>query len=142
VKRINEHRPSILLVDNSGEFRKLLRYSLSLDNYDILEAEDGKQAIEIAQRERPDLILMDLRIPVLNGIAATRLIRADPRVRHIPIVICTGLDPYLFREASLSVGATDFISKPIQDADLRALLSRYLLSSKVRPLHRQKHIST
>ena len=138
MKRLVEDRPSILVVDDSDDLRNLLRYCFSTDNYNILEAEDGKRAIEIAQRERPDLIVMDLRMPVLNGIAATRRIRADPRVHHIPIVICTGLDPSLFREAALSVGATDFISKSIQVDDLRALLSRYLLSPTVKPPHRQK----
>jgi len=124
---------NVLLVEDSDELRTLLRYFLSRHNCKIFEAEDGQTAFEMAQQYCPDLILMDLRLPVLNGIAATWLIRNDPKLRDVPIIIFTALDPALFREAALSVGANDFISKPIILDDLRVLLHRYLQKASTVP---------
>ena len=129
-----EETSNVLLVEDSDELRQLLRYFLSRHNCKIIEAEDGQTGFEMAQQYSPDLILMDLRLPVLNGIAATWLIRNDPKLRDVPIVIFTALDPALFREAALSVGANDFISKPIIIDDLREILHRYLQKASTVPV--------
>ena len=110
----------ILIVDDNDKNRKLLRVILQRVGYDVHEAEDGAQGIEAAKRERPDLILMDYRMPVYDGIQATRILKADAITSHIPVFIVTssvmkGDTERIVRES----GCDQFFSKPI---DYRVIL--------------------
>lgn len=121
------HRaPTILLVENYPETRELLRKWLENRGCRLVEAADGQEALDLAPLAQPDLILMDLRLPKLNGIAATRRIRQNPQLKDIPVVALSALDPSMFREAALSVGCVDFVSKPIDLDLLEELLTRLL----------------
>ena len=118
----NLSAPTVLLVEDYPETRTLLRSWLEKRGCRLVEAVDGQEAIDLAPLAHPDLILMDLRLPKLNGIAVTRRIRQNPLLKNVPIVVLSGLDPEMFREAALGVGCVDFLSKPIDLEKLEELL--------------------
>ena len=120
--RKNRTAPTVLLVEDYPETRTLLRSWLEKRGCRLVEAVDGQEAIDLAPLAHPDLILMDLRLPKLNGIAVTRRIRQNPLLKNVPIVVLSGLDPEMFREAALGVGCVDFLSKPIDLEKLEELL--------------------
>ncbi|MFN7974670.1 MAG: response regulator [Acidobacteriota bacterium] len=112
-------RKKVLLVDDSETMRTLGRDALS-PHYDVLLAEDGRSSLEVAQRERPDLILMDLLMPGLNGLEACRLLKRLPETKHIPVVmITTAAAKVHFREA-LIAGCHDYVEKPVDAIELVA----------------------
>ncbi len=108
----------ILVVDDLAPNRNLLEVKLSAEYYDVITAESGEQAIEIAQRERLDLILMDAMMPGMDGFEACRRIKANPELYHIPVVMVTALEQTRDRIRGLEAGADDFITKPIDDFNL------------------------
>jgi two-component system cell cycle response regulator DivK len=107
--------PKILLVEDSSEMRKLVRIILEQANHTVVEADNGQAGIEIARGERPDLILMDLSLPVMNGWDATRAIKSDPDLRPIPVVALTAHAMQGDREQALAVGCDGYLTKPIDD---------------------------
>ncbi len=103
----------ILIVDDQSEIRELVDMTLKSDDYDIFQAESGHKAIEIARRERPDLIIMDIAIPWgTEGIETTRILKNYPETKNCKIIMLTGRDLETDREKSLDAGADDFFSKP------------------------------
>ena len=122
----NPDGPTILLVEDYQETREMLRTWLERRGYRLMEARDGQQAIELAVLAPPDLILMDLRLPELNGIAATRHLREYAELKDVPVVVLSALDPAMFREAAFRVGCVDYLTKPIDLDKLEDLLLRLL----------------
>ncbi len=122
--------PTIMVVDDDDDVRTPLRDWLNKSGYHTVEAKNGYEAIDIAQREHPSLIFMDLRMPVLNGIATTRRLRDHAQLRDVLIVVTSGLDPALFRDVAFSVGCTDYLAKPFDFEQLSNLLNRLLPISK------------
>jgi len=116
----------ILVVEDSDDGRFALAKLLQLEGYTILEAIDGVQAIEIAARERPDLILMDLSLPVIDGLTATRRIRETAGLEGIPIIALSGHDAFGLGNDAKEAGITDFATKPVDFDLLINMLSRYL----------------
>ena len=110
-------RQTILVVEDTGDIRQVLSTWLRISGYRVLEAADGAEAVEIASRECPDLILMDLSLPTLDGISATRLIRDIEGICGVPIIACTAHDTREWGDRALTAGCADFISKPV-DFDL------------------------
>ena len=108
----------ILIVDDSQTVVRSLRTILEQDGYRVLEAYDGIVAIELAKAHRPDLILMDVIMPGLNGFQATRKIRKDPTTQAIPIVIISGTEQPTEQFWLTKLGANDFIGKPIVRSEL------------------------
>lgn len=102
----------ILVVDDNHPVRYVVRRYLQRCQAQILEAENGEQAIEMARAERPDLILMDVDMPVMDGMAACRVLRGDPATATIPIVFLTGRDDDVRHVEALLAGGDDFIAKP------------------------------
>ena len=102
----------ILIVEDDKKNMKLLRDILNASGYGTIEASDGKKAVELAGQERPDLIMMDVQMPIMNGIEATKIIKADPGTRHIPIVALTGFAMSGDRKRFIQAGCDDYISKP------------------------------
>ena len=123
-----EHKngPTIMVVEDYDDTRIMIKGFLETRGYRLLEAVNGQEAVDLALREHPDLILMDLKMPVLNGIAATRLIREHEELRDVPIVVVSALDPELFRDAAFSVGATAFLPKPLDLIQLEGTLNNLL----------------
>ena len=110
---------SALVIDDDLTMRLLIRESLEPLGYRILEAEDGRQGVEIMNREGADIILMDVQMPLMDGFEACRLIRARSEHAGVPILFITGLDDVESIEHAYRAGATDFITKPIDWLILR-----------------------
>jgi len=119
----------ILVVEDSDDGRFALAKLLQLEGYTILEAIDGAQAIEIASRERPDLILMDLSLPVVDGLTATRRIRETPGMEVVPIIALSGHDAFGLGNDPKEAGITDYATKPVDFDLLINMMSRYLSES-------------
>ena len=98
---------------------------LSLD-YDVLQATDGEKGVELARSEQPDLILMDLSLPRMDGWTASRTIKAEEKLKAIPIVALTAHAMVGDRERALEAGCDDYISKPINLQELVTKLTQYL----------------
>ncbi len=121
--------PKILLVEDNESIRKVMTLLLKRRGHDVLTAEDGEQAVALAQSEHPDLILMDLNLPVLDGWEATRRIKRDPELRHIPIVALTAAGLVTGREEALEAGCDEYASKMLEINDLAELILRVLASA-------------
>lgn len=117
----------ILVVDDIATNRLIARAKLTANYYDVIEAEDGERAIELAVREQPDLILLDVMMPGIDGFETCRRLKAGSATAHIPVVMLTALDQRSDRLRGLDAGADDFLSRPYPDM---ALLTR--VSSLVR----------
>ncbi len=121
--------PLILVVDDNDDMRFMLNTLLRLYGYDVVEAEDGTEAIRTIESERPDLVLMDGYLPYLDGLAATRRVRELPALNHVPIVLLSGHAEASFRASALAAGCDDFLVKPVDFNQLRNILERYLSAS-------------
>ncbi|NJC42671.1 two-component system cell cycle response regulator [Brevundimonas alba] len=110
----------ILVVDDVEPNVRLLEAKLTLEYYEVLTAMDGATALEIAAEERPDIILLDVMMPGMDGFETCRRLKADPVTRHIPVVLVTALDGREDKIKGLGVGADDFVTKPIDDVILFA----------------------
>lgn len=110
----------ILVVDDTPANVMLLEAKLTNEYYDVVTAADGYQAIEQAKKHGPDLILLDVMMPGIDGFEACRQMKADPDISHIPVVMVTALNSLEDRVQGLQAGADDFLTKPIDDAALMA----------------------
>jgi CheY-like chemotaxis protein len=118
--------PVVMVVEDFEDNRFMLRRLLEMTGYRVLEAINGEEAVELAQRERPQLILMDLSLPQLDGLAATRRIRQHADLRDVPIVAVSAHDTADFHADALAAGCNDYVTKPIDFDQLEALLHRLL----------------
>lgn len=117
---------TILVVEDFDETRFMIKLSLELSGYHVLEAINGQEAVEIARRERPDLVLMDLSLPLLDGFTATRRIREETQLCEIPIVAVTAHATADYRVKAFAAGCNDYLTKPIDFDKLGDLLNRLL----------------
>ncbi len=120
--------PRILLVEDNEMNRDMLSRRLERKGYAVLCAVDGQQGLELARRESPDLILMDLSLPVLDGWEATRRLKADPELRRIPVIALTAHAMARDEQQARAAGCDDFDTKPVELprllAKIQALLAR------------------
>jgi CheY-like chemotaxis protein len=123
--------PTVLVVEDNDETSFLLRTVLRRKGYSVIEAWDGKQAIEVAEGEELDLILLDLQLPRLNGLGVIHRLRQNAKLENVPIVIITGQDPEKYRSTAIAEGCDDFLSKPIDFDRLDALLDYYAPTGKL-----------
>ena len=118
----------ILYVEDNDDNIYVVKNRFTRAGFTVLVATDGEQGVTMAAAEKPDLILMDLRLPVLDGWEATRRIKAQPETRHIPIIALTALAMTGDREKALAAGCDDFDTKPVEMPRLlekvRALLPK------------------
>jgi CheY-like chemotaxis protein len=121
--------PTIMVVEDFEDNRFMMRRLLEMSGYHVLEAVNGEEAVEIARRERPHLILMDLSLPLLDGLAATRRIRQEASLREVPIVAVSAHDTADFHADALAAGCNDYVTKPIDFDQLEALLGKLLPKS-------------
>jgi len=114
----------ILIVENESMNLKLIRELLQVSGYLTLEATDGAQGIELAKAHKPDLILMDILMPVMDGFEATKILKADGETEYIPIIAITAyaIDDARFREA----GCDGYINKPIDTREFLKKVAEYL----------------
>ena len=117
---------TVLVVEDYEDASLAMRLALEDCGYHILEASDGAQAVEVAAREHPQIILMDLNLPVLDGLAATERIRSNPNLRDTIIVAVTAYSDHDYRARALAAGCNAFVSKPIDIEWLNELLTELL----------------
>ena len=117
---------SIMVVEDYDDTRVMLKRVLEGKGYRVLEAVNGQQAVEMAERERPDLILMDLDLPILDGISATQRIRKQAEMVDVPIVAVTAYPMSYTHVKAFAKGCDEYLAKPIDFAELDNLLRRYL----------------
>ena len=118
----DNNNPLVLIVEDHADTREMLRILLNMIGCRVIEAEDGEQAMSVAEKGHPDLILLDLRIPLLDGVTVTRLIRSHPVLKEVPIVLITGMaQPHFHREA-LRAGCNDCLTKPLDFERLQELI--------------------
>ena len=120
---------TIMIVEDYDDTRQMLKRALEARGFHVLEAVNGQEAVEIAQRERPDLILMDLDLPILDGIAATQRIRQQVEMKDVPIVAVTAYPGSFTHVKAFARGCNEYLEKPIDFAQLYDLLGRYLAGS-------------
>jgi len=117
---------TVLVVDDEPAIRELVRFTLEDEQVRIVEAADGLAALEVARKERPDLILLDVRMPQLGGLDTCRRIRQDPALSHTRIIILTAADQESDRARGLAAGADDYLTKPFSPLALYALVKTFL----------------
>ena len=117
-------RPVVLVVEDFEDNRFMMRRLLEMSGYRVVEAVNGNQAVERAAGDRPDIILMDLSLPMLDGLAATRRIRAQENSRRVPIVAVSAHDSADFHAEALAAGCNEYVTKPIDFDQLVQLLDR------------------
>ena len=120
---------TILVVENEVSNRILIERVLSTRGYRCLSASNGQEALDILDRERVDLILTDLSMPVLDGYRATQLIRARPHLANVPIVAVTAFALYDEGEAAKQIGCTEYLTKPFKPRQLLEVVERLLPQS-------------
>jgi two-component system cell cycle response regulator DivK len=116
----------ILAVEDQEDNMQILRDLLISAGYEMIEAENGEQALALAAEQRPDLILMDIQIPIIDGYEATRRIKADPALKSIPIIAVTSHAMDGGEEKARAAGCDDFVGKPFSPRQLLAKVRQYL----------------
>ena len=117
---------TIMVVEDYDDTRLLLKVTFEGLGYNVLEASNGQEAVDIAERQRPDLILMDLDLPILDGIAATQRIRQQPDLESVPIVAVTAYPMSYTHVKAFAKGCNDYMRKPLDMTELTNLVNRYL----------------
>ena len=117
---------TILYIEDNEYNRKIVRQLVSRTSYRLIEAIDGESGVAQAQKELPDLILMDVQLPKMSGLDATRILKADPRTSHIPIIVITSFALSGDREKASAAGANSYLAKPYSPRELLALVREFL----------------
>jgi CheY-like chemotaxis protein len=122
------HEPAetILLVEDTEDNRQMMKKLLELSGYRVVEAINGEEAVNAATEVRPSIILMDLSLPVIDGLAATRRIRSFPGLDAVPIVAVSAHDSADFHAEALAAGCNAYITKPIDYIELEEIVGRLL----------------
>jgi two-component system cell cycle response regulator DivK len=120
----------ILLVEDNAQNRRLAQFLLQSHGYVICEATTGHEALEMARSDRPDLILMDLRLPDLDGLAVTKALKTDQLTQRIPVIALTAFAMGGDREKALQAGCDGYITKPIDTRSFPAAVRRFLIGEQ------------
>lgn len=115
----------VLIAEDYADTRSFMKFLIESYGYQALEAKDGEEAVATVQQEQPDLILMDLSMPIMDGLAATRVIRKFNGMAKLPIIAVTAHGQSFYRLA-LEAGCDDLINKPLDFATLEPVLNQYL----------------
>jgi CheY-like chemotaxis protein len=122
-------KQTVMVVEDFEDNRFMMRRLLEMSGYNVIEATNGEEAIDVALRELPEIILMDLSLPRVDGLAATRRMRQHDELRNIPIVAVSAHDTTDFHAEALAAGCNDYVTKPIDFDELDALLKGLLPAS-------------
>ena len=116
----------ILVVEDQADTRQIIRDMLGPTDYEVTEAENGEQALAAIAKQRPDLILMDIQLPIMDGYTAMRQIRSDPALRSIPIIAVTSYAPREEENKARAAGCDDYVPKPFSPRQLLAKIRNFL----------------
>ncbi len=116
----------ILIAEDDDNHRIALKLMLKLSKYEAIEARDGQEAIDRTLLDKPDLVLMDISLPAVDGLQATREIRRHAEFQTLPILIVSGYDAEETLDRVRASGATDFLSKPIEFEELKKMIEKHL----------------
>jgi two-component system phosphate regulon response regulator PhoB len=119
-------RQRILVVDDEEDIRELVRLNLAREGYEVCDCETGEQALSLSHATVPDLVVLDLMLPGMDGLEACRKLKADPKTSHIPVVILTAKGEEADVVAGLEIGADDYVTKPFSGKVLVARVRRLL----------------
>ncbi|HEX3253101.1 MAG TPA: response regulator [Pyrinomonadaceae bacterium] len=117
---------TVLLVEDTEDNRFMMRRLLEMTGYRVIEAMNGEEAVKLAKAESPNLILMDLSLPVIDGLAATRLIRKLPEFELTPIIAVSAHDTSDFQSEAIEAGCNTYVTKPIDFNELEQLIAKLL----------------
>lgn len=134
-------RAVVLVAEDDEDNRAVMKKLLELRGYEVITASNGQEAIEMAVHDEPDLILMDLKMPVLNGLAAARHIRQNSR-RHVPIIALSAYDPAQHRAVAMAAGCDDYVLKPIDYERLERLIDSFTAATRPVRVAEQKKTPT
>jgi two-component system alkaline phosphatase synthesis response regulator PhoP len=113
---------TILVVDDEPDIVRVLKVQLEQDGYQVVSAENGQHALERVTRDRPDLILMDHMMPVMDGLEALEKLKGDPATAQIPVIILTANDDYAQMSRSWEIGSDLYLTKPVPVAELSTII--------------------
>jgi len=120
----------ILVVDDNEDLRQILVSILNFSHYETAEAATGIQAIEKAGSVRPNLIILDLELPDMSGMAVAKAIRKDPRTARIPIIGWSAYLGWEYKQAALDAGMVDYLEKPVRQTLIQEKIKKYFLTEK------------
>jgi len=121
---ISPWQPTILIAEDSADAREMMQLLLETKGYQVITAENGIHAFEMAVRNRPDALLLDLSLPKLDGLSVTRNLRLNPNFKNVPIIVISGHDPNRYRQAAKDAGCDEYFLKPIDFDRLQLVLDR------------------
>ena len=136
---IEYRRSKILVIEDNEKNRYLTTFILEKHGYQVFQAEDGQAGIALAHQIKPDLILLDIQLPVMDGYAVARELRQNGELRDVPIVAVTSYAMVGDREQVLAAGCVGYIEKPINPATFVAEIEQYLLARKPKGTQEVRH---
>jgi DNA-binding response OmpR family regulator len=110
--------PKILITEDETDIRQLIFFTLQFAGFEVVQGKNGEEAVVLSKQEKPDLILMDVRMPKMDGFTAAQQIKADPETAHIPIIFLSAKGQDVEIEQGLEVGAVDYLLKPFNPPEL------------------------
>ena len=124
------NKGKVLVVDDEISITQILEFSIGAEGYDVITAANGEEAIEKARREQPDLIILDIMMPRIDGYEACRILKANPLTKNIPVVLLTAKGRDIDKRLGYEVGATDYIVKPFSPSKLIGRIQKLLSCAK------------
>lgn len=115
---------TILVVDDSADSRKMFADTLGAKGYRVVQAEDGAHGIRAATEAPPDLVLMNVSMPVINGVDAVEILKGHPGTEHVPVLVVTGHSIASVRDMAWEAGCDDYLAKPVSPAELLEAVER------------------
>lgn len=122
--------PVILIVDDDPDSREMMKILLEMWKFQVIEAIDGIEAINVTEKICPDVILMDVRLPKMDGFDVTRRIRQTENVKNVPIIFLSACAEAIDKQKAKSAGGNEYLTKPLDFEDLEKTLDKYVLASK------------
>lgn len=127
----NKPSPVVLIVDDNDDSRLMLKFLLETWKYHVVEAADGSEALTIAEKTCPDLILMDVKMPNLDGFGVTQKIRQTAKIESVPIVFLSACAEPNYKQKASAVGGNEYLVKPLNFEELEITLGKYVLKETV-----------
>ena len=134
-------RATILFADDDADTCEMMKALFGFEGCEVIVARDGREAVEIARRTFPNLILLDLELPKLNGISVAKSLKRDRRFKSTPIIMISGHNPATFRQQALDAGCDEYLLKPLDFSRIEELLARTRPMLKAAPQRRRHAVA-